>query len=202
MLLEQLMHYEERMRAEQRARAEATEGGSSGEMPFMYAMQSVRWEVRLNADGSVRDVQPHTSGKTKGKDLGAPMAAPNLIRTVGIKPRLLMDNAEYVLGIAKKEGDTKTIQRHEEFKTLVRKCADTLNEPSVKAVADFLDRMTTASFQADYLSAFPDFAPDTNVTFSVDSLFPMTLPACRHSGRRSFLRKLLKETIVPLLPNA
>ena len=78
-------------------------------MPFMYALQNVRWEVRLRADGTVRDVQGLSSGKAKGKDLGKPTPAPNLVRTVGIKPRLLMDNAEYVLGLAKKEGDKNTI---------------------------------------------------------------------------------------------
>lgn len=106
-LLQQLREYELRMRSE--GKKPILDGGeaSSDEMPFMYALQSVRWEVRLRADGAVRDVQPHSSGKTKGKDLGRPTPAPNLVRTVGIKPRLLMDNAEYVLGLVKKEGDKK-----------------------------------------------------------------------------------------------
>lgn len=66
-LLQQLREYELRMRAEG---AEAAEGGAfgGGATPFMYALQSVRWEVRLRADGTLRDVQPLSSGKTKGKD--------------------------------------------------------------------------------------------------------------------------------------
>ena len=180
MLLEQLMHYEERMRAEGRAKAEADDTGSAaGEMPFMYASQAVRWEIRLDGDGKVRGVQPHSSGKTKGKDLGAPMAAPNLVRAgSGANARLLMDNAEYVLGLQKKEGAAgveRAARFHENFKALVQACADAKNEPSVQAVAKFLDGLDIAAFQTKHLAAFPDFAPDTNVTFSVDDIFPIGL---------------------------
>lgn len=178
MLLEQLMRYEDRMRAEGRARAQASETGE-GEMPFMYAMQAVRWEVRLKADGTVRDVQPLSSGKAKGKDLGAPMAAPNIVRAAGVKAKLLMDNAEYALGIVRKEGDPKVAQRHTAFRTLVHSCAETTGEPSVVAVARFLDGMETNAFRDKYLAAFPDFAPDTNVTFSVDGLRPIDQPSVR-----------------------
>ncbi|WP_420594177.1 type I-C CRISPR-associated protein Cas8c/Csd1 [Deinococcus sp.] len=180
MLLEQLMYYEERMRAEGRAKAEADDSGSAaGEMPFMYANQAVRWEIRLKADGTVRDVQPHSSGKTKGKDLGAPMAAPNLSRQgQGAKARLLMDNAEYVLGLQKKEGEAgleRATRFHEDFKALVKACADNTKDLSVKVVADFLNNLNSAAFQEQYFSQFSDFAADTNITFSVDNVMPISL---------------------------
>lgn len=82
----------------------------------MYALQSVRWEVRLRADGTVRDVQLLRSGKTKGKDLGRPTPAPSLVRASGVKAKLLMDNAEYALGFARKKGDTKVVQRYNRSK--------------------------------------------------------------------------------------
>ncbi|MBB5235197.1 type I-C CRISPR-associated protein Cas8c/Csd1 [Deinococcus budaensis] len=190
MLLEQLMRYEDRMRAEGRVRAQASESGAGGdEMPFMYAAQPVRWEVRLKADGTVRDVQPLSSGKTKGKDLGAPLAAPNLIRTVGIKARLLMDNAEYALGIPKKEGDKNTLKRHDAFRQLVRVCAEATEESSVLAVARFLDGLDPAAFREKYLAAFPDFAPDTNVTFSVEGVRPIDQPSVRTFWAAQFGRE-------------
>ncbi|GAA5513936.1 hypothetical protein Dcar01_02685 [Deinococcus carri] len=174
-LLSQLRDYELRMRQEGKKPVPAGEQAGEGEMPFMYALQNVRWEVRLNADGTVRDVQPRTSGKTKGKDLGKPLPAPNLVRTVGIKPRLLMDNAEYVLGFAKKENDKNTAKRHDAFKALVQACAEATRQPSVQAVARFLGSHDPERFQAEHLADFPDFAPDTNVMFTVDGVNPLEL---------------------------
>lgn len=198
MLLEQLMRYEDRMRAEGRARAQASESGAGGdEMPFMYAAQPVRWEVRLKADGTVRDVQPLSSGKTKGKDLGTPLAAPNVVRAAGVKAKLLIDNAEYALGIVRKEGDPKVAQRHAAFRALVDLCAKTTGEPSVLAVARFLDGLDPAAFREKYL-AFPDFAPDTNVTFSVEGVRPIDQPSVRAFWGAQFGREAAEESGVTL----
>ena len=179
-LLSQLREYELRMRRE--GQKPAPEGAPDGEtpagMPFMYALQNVRWEVRLNAEGMLRDVIPHTSGKTKGKDLGKPMPAPNLVRTVGIKPRLLMDNAEYALGLAKKEGDKNTGKRHEAFKSLISACAEATGESSLKAVAQFLAQHDPSTFREKHLPA--DFTPDLNVLFSVNDVNPLDLPSVQN----------------------
>lgn len=185
-LLHRLREYERRMRDEGQKPASEGEEPSGSETPFMYALQSVRWDVRLNAEGTVRDVQPLSSGKAKGKDLGKPLPAPNLVRTVGIKPRLLMDNAEYVLGLAKKENDKNTSRRHDAFKALVGACAEATQEPSVQAVARFLSRHDPATFRAEHLAGFPDFAPDTNVMFSVDGVNPLDLPTVRQFWAAQF----------------
>ena len=186
MLLDQLRQYEVRMRTE--GRQPALEGGdsTSGEMPFMFAMQPVRWEVRLRQDGSVRDVQPLSSGKAKGKDLGRLTAAPNLVRAAGVKAKLLMDNAEYALGFVRKEGDPKVKQRHDAFKTLVQLALDVTEEPSVQAVAAFLRTHDSATFKETYLADFPDFAPDTNVMFSVDDAYPLERPSVQAFWARQF----------------
>ena len=174
-LLYQLREYELRMRKEGQKSAQDGEEASVGEMPFMYALQPVRWEVRLNADGTLRDVQPLTSGKTKGKDLGKPTPAPNVVRAAGVKSKLLMDNAEYALGIVRKEGDPKVQQRHEAFKALVNAAAEATGEPSVLAVADYLHQHNPTAFKEHLLASFPDFAPDTNVIFSVEGKNPLEL---------------------------
>ena len=182
-LLSQLRDYELRMRSESDGGA-ATEGAT----PFMYALQNVRWEVRLRADGTLRDVQPLSSGKTKGKDLGKPTPAPNLVRTVGIKPRLLMDNAEYALGLAKKEGDKKAIGRHESFKALIGVCAEATAEPSVQTVAEYLSSHDPQHFKNTQLAAFSDFTPDSNVMFSVDGVNPLELPAVQQFWASQFVQ--------------
>ena len=184
-LLSQLRDYELRMRAEGKATSE--DGEATGdEMPFMYALQNVRWEVRLHADGTVQDVLPLSSGKTKGKDLGKPTPAPNLVRTVGIKPRLLMDNAEYALGLAKKEGDKKAVGRHESFKALIGVCAEETAEPSVQTIAKYLSSHDSQHFKDTQLAAFPDFTPDTNVMFSVDGVNPLELPTVQQFWATQF----------------
>jgi CRISPR-associated protein Csd1 len=191
MLLDQLRQYEVRMRAE--GRQPVSEGGetTSGEMPFMFAMQPVRWEVRLRADGSVRDVQPLSSGKKgKGKDQGLPLAASDLKRSgSGAKPRLLIDNAEYVLGFTKEEGQkgiSRAARFHEAYVDLVRRCAEATNEPSLRAVAVFLKNYDPETFQAEHLASYTDFAPDTNVMFTVDDVNPLELPSVRQFWARQF----------------
>ena len=183
-LLHQLREYELRMRLE--GKKPVSEGGDAAndEMPFMYALQSVRWEVRLRNDGTVRDVQPLSSGNTKGKDLGRPTPAPNLVRAAGVKAKLLMDNAEYALGFVRKEGDVKVTQRHEAFRVLVRACAEATNEPSVHAVEKFLSSHDPQRFKEDYLPS--DFTPDTNVMFSVDGTDPLSLPAVQRFWAAQF----------------
>lgn len=173
-LLKQLHEYEQRMRDEGKKAAQSTGSDTGDAMPFMYALQPVRWEVRLKADGTLRDVQPLSSGKTKGKDLGKPLPTPNLVRTVGIKPRLLMDNAEYALGLAKKEGDKNTAKRHESFKALIDAAAEATREPSLEAVASFLSGLEPLAFREAHLPA--DFLPDSNVMFSVEGVNPLELP--------------------------
>lgn len=182
-LLHQLREYELRMRLEGKKPVSDDEAAND-EMPFMYALQSVRWEVRLHADGIVRDVLPLSSGKTKGKDLGRPTPAPNLVRAAGIKAKLLMDNAEYALGFVRKEGDTKVTQRHEAFKALVIACAEATNEPSVQAVAKFLSSHDPQEFKEAYLPS--DFTPDTNVMFSVDGVETSNLPSVQQFWATQF----------------
>lgn len=183
-LLHQLREYELRMRLEGKKPATDDGEAENDEMPFMYALQSVRWEVRLRADGTVRDVQTLSSGRTKGKDLGRPTPAPNLVRAAGVKAKLLVDNAEYALGFVRKEGDTKVTQRHESFKALVIACAEATNEPSVQAVAKFLSSHDPQGFREAYLPA--DFAPDTNVMFSVDGIEPPKLPSVQQFWATQF----------------
>lgn len=191
-LLHQLYAYEQRMR-EQGKKPVTTDAESTPTddgMPFMYASQNVRWVVNLRSDGSVHDVQVRSNGKGKGKDLGLPMAAPNLVRSgSGAKPRLLMDNAEYVLGLTKKEGPAgieRARRFYEAYVELVQRCATETKEPRVQAVATFLSRHDPETFRATHLAPYPDFAPDTNVTFEVEGINPVDLPSVREFWARQF----------------
>ncbi|RTR25195.1 type I-C CRISPR-associated protein Cas8c/Csd1 (plasmid) [Deinococcus radiophilus] len=172
-LLSQLREYELRMRRE--GQKPATEGAPDGEttggMPFMYALQNVRWEVRLNIDGTLRDVLPLSSGKVKGKDKGLEITSPKVKRSgKNFKAQLFMDNAEYALGIVRKVGDPNVTQRHGAFCNLVYDCADKTALPAAVAVANFLRSHDPEKFFEDHLESVADFSPDTNVIFTVDGI--------------------------------
>lgn len=170
-LLSQLRDYELRKSYEEKQQSDNVA------MPFMYTLQNVRWELRLNGDGTLRDVLPLSSGRSRGQDTGKPMAAPNVVRTVGIKPRLLMDNAEYVLGQPKKAGDKKALERHQAFVELVQRCAEETGEGTVQVIANFLvqelPKYSLEEFREEKLP--DDFTPDANTIFTVDGINPLDL---------------------------
>lgn len=182
-LLSQLRNYELRMREEGQKAAEAG-AESGGELPFMYALQNVRYEIRLHADGRFRDVQLLSSNKSKGRDLGKLLPAPSVVRAAGVKAKLLMDNAEYALGIARREGDKNTVTRREAFRSLVRAAAEKTQLEELRAIDRFLADLDPQAFRTEHLPA--DFAPDMNVMFSIDGKNPLTFPAVQQFWAEQF----------------
>lgn len=114
--------------------------------PAMYTATPVRWYISLSTKGELEQggFVP-LGGDTKANKRGESLLVPNLVRTVGITPKLLADNGEYVLGIAdtKKANDpVKVAERHRQFKELVRLCASSTHEPTLQAVVTFLENWT------------------------------------------------------------
>ena len=167
MLLTQLVNFENARIAKASA-----QGGK--QLPFMYQIQNVRWLVRLDAAGNFLSLSP-LSGQPVGKkkDMGKPLAAPSVVRSMGVKAKLLMDNAEYVLGLARQAGDKKVVDRHAAFKALVQDCAEQTGSPAVQAVYAFLKQHDPMSFAAELPESF---TPDINITFEVNGEMPMDLP--------------------------
>ncbi len=110
-------------------------------LPVGYQHQTIRYIIRLDENGRYLGMLDTANAATKSRGNAHP--APHVKRSMGIKPKLLADNGEYVLGIAR--GDPKKpsnpdriAAQHEAFVTLVETCADATNEPSVRAVVNFL----------------------------------------------------------------
>lgn len=162
MLLSRLVEFENARKAQQEV------VGAVG-LPFMYQMQAVRWLVRLDREGRLLSPpSPMSDGLGKKKDLGKVIAAPSIVRAAGIKAKLLMDNAEYALGLVRKEGDKKVADRHAAFKRLVQECAEATGNEAVRAIHAFLSAHDPSAFE------LPDgFSPDANVTFEVDGALPI-----------------------------
>ncbi|MGB3681330.1 MAG: type I-C CRISPR-associated protein Cas8c/Csd1 [Rubrobacteraceae bacterium] len=157
MILRRLVEYAERLEAE-------------GELtPVMYAAVPVRWQINLKEDGTLEGFLP-LGGDRKDNKRGNSMVVPNIVRAAGIKPKLLVDNGEYVLGIGRSGADAgKVADRHSQFVELVHRCAEETEEESVGAVTTFLGRWDEGEFREN----LPDeFDPQDNVGFRVRGVFP------------------------------
>ena len=137
----------------------------SDPIPSMYGKVKVRWLIPIDADGSLRGDFTNLQGATRAEQRGKEYLMPDLVRSSGIKPKLLADNGEYVLGLQKEGGDVKKVsERHRQFKSLVAKCAEVTQEASVQAVAKFLEQWTPD------LCPHADLDPADNFTFEVYGL--------------------------------
>src|SRR6266704_3932985 len=134
--------------------------------PSMYQSTPVRYEIRLDADGNYLNIEEFTDGKNKSVNLHI---APSCKRSSGVKPKLLVDNGEYTLGIGREKSDPRRVQvQHKAYVTQVCECAVETREPSVIAVAHFLRSLDAGRVTREK----PDFDPSANITFRVDGCYP------------------------------
>jgi CRISPR-associated protein Csd1 len=137
--------------------------------PTMYAEVRVRWLINLNPDGTLRSFIPR-GGNNKADKRGELMTVPHISRSSGVKPKLLADTGEYVLGIGRPESKPNRVRDyHQQFKALVRKCAEVTQEPTVQIIAKFLE-LWNPETDRDQLPA--DFDPSDNLTFSALDVIP------------------------------
>jgi CRISPR-associated protein Csd1 len=143
--------------------------------PTAYGNKPVRWVIDISGDGALRGFV--SRGGDKNNRRGALLTVPisNVNRTVNIKPNLLSDNGEYVLGIGKPNAKPVKVKlRHESFIELARRCAEETDEPSVRAVVRFLDTWSPENM-AGLLPV--DFDANLDLTFRVNGDFPVGLPS-------------------------
>lgn len=143
-------------------RLEAEKGEA---MPAMYGKVKIRWLIPINPDGSLRGIFTDLKGSTKAEQRGKEYVMPDLIRSSGIKPKLLADNGEYVLGLQKEGADTKKVaERHRQFKELVTQCANQTQEPAIQAIVRFYQAWKPEGIIQEGLD------PADNFTFAVYGL--------------------------------
>lgn len=144
--------------------------------PAMYRALPVRWFVNLTLEGELEGNFTPLGGTDKSDRRGINLTVPDLVRTVKIVPKLLADNGEYVLGVAKADADPKKVaERHRQFQEVVEACAKATNEPLVKAVATFLKQWQPDTERVQQLA--PGLDPGDTLTFRVGGQFPTDLPS-------------------------
>ena len=130
--------------------------------PSMYGKVKIRWLIPINVDGSLRGNLIDLKGASKAQQRGKTYIMPDLIRSSGIKPKLLADNGEYVLGLQKKGASAKKVaERHRQFKALVQQCATETQEPAIQAILRFYEQWNPDNFDQDEVD------PADNFTFEV-----------------------------------
>lgn len=140
--------------------------------PAMYGETPVRWFVDIGSDGTLEGFTSR-GGDTKAKRRGEVLRVPQLVRSVGISPKLLADNGEYTLGIGRQGADeAKVAERHRLFVALVRRCAEETDKASVRAVVQFLEGWAPDRDRG----LLPDgFDPADTLTFRVGGVLPVDL---------------------------
>jgi CRISPR-associated protein Csd1 len=141
-------------------------------VPSMYGKVKIRWLIPINADGSRRGELLDLKGASKAEQRGKEFIMPDLVRSSGIKPKLLADNGEYVLGLQKEGADTKKVmERHRQFKDLLQRCFDETQEGAISAILKFYEHWTPDNFAQEGVD------PADNFTFEVYGLGSPIKPA-------------------------
>jgi CRISPR-associated protein Csd1 len=141
--------------------------------PVMYSDQKIRWLIDLNLDGTLKGKFVPWGGETKANKRGESTVVPFVGRTVGVKPKLLADSVEYVLGVGRADSKPERVSDcHQQFKALIRKCSAITQEPKLVAVQTFLDNWNPSQLNECLPDGFKidKFDPSENITFRVNGV--------------------------------
>jgi CRISPR-associated protein Csd1 len=140
--------------------------------PQLYAEGAVRYIIELDKDGrflGLTDTADSANARTRR---GIRRLVPQIQRTVAIKPLLLADKADYVLGYgAEGRSANRVADAHRAFVDIVERCRIATGEPALDAVSRFL--RDDALSKVDLGSSFD---PGGVITFRVDGTFVVDLP--------------------------
>jgi CRISPR-associated protein Csd1 len=141
--------------------------------PVMYSEQKIRWLVDLDAEGNLLGHFVPWGGDSKATKRGKPTIVPYVGRTVGVKPKLLADSAEYVLGVGRADAKPERVANcHDQFQRLIQQCLEVTHEPKLQAVLQFLANWEPIQLESCLPKGFKleKFDPSENVTFRVDGV--------------------------------
>lgn len=145
--------------------------------PPMYQEQPIRYLFSLRSDGTFLGYRDTASKQDKALKNGMRRVAPHVKRASGIRPKLLADTAPYVLGLGGEGSKPDRVrQQHAQFVEMVDDCREKTGEPTVAAVATFLNGLDLAT-----LALPSDFDRAATITFEVgaDLELPIDLPSVR-----------------------
>ncbi|MEX2238906.1 MAG: type I-C CRISPR-associated protein Cas8c/Csd1 [Dehalococcoidia bacterium] len=145
----------------------------AGLPPPLHTERAARYIVALGEDGRLLSPEPLDTADAGDRKAarGMKRLLPNVQRSVAIKPLLLSDKADYVLGLAAEGKDEARAGRaHSAFMAQLARCVEATREPSVRAVEAFLK-----DDPLDKLSLPEDFDRGATVIFRVGDDYPTDL---------------------------
>jgi CRISPR-associated protein Csd1 len=143
--------------------------------PLLYAEAPVRYIIDLDEQGGLLNPQPIDTAdrSNRGTERGVRRLVPQVTRTSGISPLLLADKADYTLGfVSERSKPERVAESHRQYLEMLERCEASTGEPTVHAVRLFL-----GSEPLNQLDLPQDFDPGALITFRVDGIFPVDLPA-------------------------
>jgi len=147
----------------------------SGALPSLYANTPVRYVIELDAAGRsttgglIDTADPNEPTAKRGQR----MPAPQVVRASGVKPLLLADKADYVLGFVSDTSKPDRVEAcHRAFLKLLDECAEATGSADARAVAAFLRDDPLGQLR------MPDgFDPGATITLTVEGRFPIADPS-------------------------
>lgn len=144
------------------------------ETPSMYGPLLVSWLIEIDQQGKPIGtplMTPMVEESRKGKKRGKKIITPHIQITSNIRPRLLADKGEYVLGAARSTSKPERVSEcHRQFKELVANCFSATQEPAVEAVLKFLESWDPVQQRSQFSPNLPlpsEFDASEVVTFRV-----------------------------------
>lgn len=152
MLLQKLVEYSERM---------------DEIAPAGYSKKPVRYLIELDNAGNLRNPNPIDLSDQDNKR-GQTFIVPHTVRSSGVKPLLLADNAEYTLGLVRESSKPeRAAQCYAAYIALTAECVEKTGDKAVAAVLNFLQSNPVAQLHIP-----DDFDPKETIIFRVDSELP------------------------------
>lgn len=155
MLLQELKRYSERLSLP----------------PTNYAEAAVPYIIDLDDEGNFQGLVATADPSNRATRRGVSRMVPQVQRANVVRPFVLVDRADYVLGYSEEAGE-RTARLHLAFLSQLERCLQATEEPAVRAVITFLRQEPLGR-----LPSPPPFSGGDTVAFRVDGVFPHDLPS-------------------------
>ncbi len=140
--------------------------------PGMYSLRPVKWLIDLDAEGNYLGTTQLSDGRGGKNDRGKLMNLPHVMKSSGIKAKLLSDTAEYVLGVSDaEEKQERSKACHQTFVTLLKDCVEKTHEKKVQTIFTFIEQGGLSRNQI----AEKGIRSKDEVTFRIAGVYPFSL---------------------------
>lgn len=135
--------------------------------PTMYGENKIAWYLDITIDGKF---EGFVCLKSKEAKRGIAMITPHIGRSSGVKPKLLADTAEYILGVSRENSKPERVKEcHEQFKALIQQCVKETGEAELKAIEQFINSWEIERAKQELPEGFD---PSDVLTFRIANKIP------------------------------